>query len=176
MSTVDPAHSAESERANPTPGRGISHNFDCAHDPCQCLSSDAEHWSPEPVQDAESVAAEKARTEPTWPIEKLPFEWEYIKGFPESVTIQLLVHRLNCCAEAILEIGERLDDWWEAQVEAGEYPLDDMGYRSLPDFYEQWLMNSAYASDCTRLVVAYHEAVRAQQFDGQVASGESAGE
>ena len=43
---ADPALIADDVRANPDPGAGIMHQFDCTHDPCECVSTDAEHWSP----------------------------------------------------------------------------------------------------------------------------------
>lgn len=95
-----------------------------------------------------------------WPLEPLPFDYAWMEGFkPEPVTVELLVHRLRVACETLSEIGLALDDWWDAEGE-DQYPIDPKtGYRDLPRYYEQWLMNMAWVRDCERLLEAYRAAL-----------------
>ena len=104
-----------------------------------------------------------------WPLRPLPFEYAWIRGYkPEPVTVALLVHHLRIACEALQEIGDSLDEWWESEGEA-QHPIDPgTGYRELPGFFEQWLMHATWVRDCERIVDAYHAALT----DGQEAPDE----
>lgn len=95
-----------------------------------------------------------------WPLDPLPFGYHRWPGCPaEPATVALLMHRIRCLTETIQEIGESLEGWWDSEGEA-QHPIQESGYRDLPRFYEQWLMNAAFVADCDRLVDDYTEAVR----------------
>jgi hypothetical protein len=71
------------------------------------------------------------------------------------------MHRLRLACETLQEIGQSLDEWWDSEGE-DQHPIDpETGYRDLPRYYEQWLMNASWARDCERIVDAYHAALTA---------------